>query len=179
MMEIARAVPSQTQESEERAFYDENPHVFETGERFRASHILLRVEKDASPERKAAVRVLAEGVFERVQKGESFAVLARQYSQDGDSAPKGGQLPVFSKREMVPAIQQAVEGLQPGQVSDLLETPFGFQIFELHERLPSQKTPFEKAREQAKQQLLAQRRKDALQALVRTLRERAKIETYL
>jgi parvulin-like peptidyl-prolyl isomerase len=179
MMEIARAVPSQTQESEERAFYDENPHVFETGERFKASHILLRVEKDASPQRKAEVRVMAQGVLDRVQKGESFAALARQYSQDGDSAPKGGELPLFSKWEMAQSIGAAVERLKPGEVSPLVETPFGYQIFKLYERLPSQTTPFEQAREQARQQVLARRRQDALQALLQKLKSQAKIETYL
>lgn len=179
MLQVAREIPSQTQEAEERAFFDSNPSVFETGERFRASHILLRFERDANPARKAQVRALAEGVLARVLKGESFAALARKYSQDADSAPKGGELPVFVKWQMVPAISQPIEGLKPGQVSDLLETPFGFQIFKLHERLPSQKTPFEQAREQARQQVLAQRRQKALQTLVAALRERAKIETYL
>jgi parvulin-like peptidyl-prolyl isomerase len=179
MMEIAREVPSQTQESEERAFYDANPQAFETGERFRASHILLRVEKGAPPERKAAVRALAEGVLERVRKGESFAALAKQYSQDADTASKGGELPVFSKWEMVPAISGALEGLKPGEVSPLVETPFGFQILRLYERLPSLKTPFEQAREQARQQVLAQRRQDALEALRHKLKSQAKIEIYL
>lgn len=179
MLQVARETPSQTEEAEERAFYDANPSVFESGERFRASHILLRVEKDAAPARKAAVRALAEGVLARLHKGEDFAALARKYSQDADSAQKGGELPLFAKWEMVPAITRAIEALGPGQVSELLETPFGFQIFKVHERLPSQKLPFEQSREQARQQILAKRRQQALQALVRALRERAKIETYL
>ena len=178
MIQVAQEIPAPL-ESEERAYYDANPAVFETGERFRASHILLRVEKDAKPARKAEVRALAEGVLARVEKGESFAGLAKQYSQDGDTAKKGGELPIFAKWQMVPAISEAVAVLLPGQVSALLETPFGYQIFKLHERLPSLKTPFEQAREQAKQQVLAQRRQQALQALVRTLRDGAKIESYL
>src|SRR5262245_33425360 len=89
MIQIAQEVPS-PQESEERAYYDANPAVFESGERFRASHILLRVEKDAKAARKAEVRALAEGVLARVQKGESFETLARKYSQDADTAKKGG-----------------------------------------------------------------------------------------
>jgi parvulin-like peptidyl-prolyl isomerase len=178
MIQVAQEIPAPL-ESEERAYYDANPAVFETGERFRASHILLRLEKDAKAARKAEVRALAEGVLVRVQQGESFVDLARKYSQDGDTAKKGGELPIFSKWEMVPAISEAVGALRPGQVSALLETPFGYQIFKLHERLPSLKTPFEEAREQAKQQVLAQRRQQALQALVRTLRDGAKIESYL
>jgi parvulin-like peptidyl-prolyl isomerase len=178
MIQIAQEVPG-PQESEERAYYDANPAVFESGERFRASHILLRVEEDAKPARKAEVRKLAEGVLARVQKGESFADLARSYSQDADTAKKGGELPVFAKWEMVPAIRDSLSGLQAGQVSPLLETPFGYQIFKLHERLPSLKMTFEQAREQAKQQVLAQRRQQALQALVRTLRSGARIESYL
>jgi peptidyl-prolyl cis-trans isomerase C len=179
MLQVAQQISNATDETEERAFYDANPSLFETGTRYRAGHILLRVEKDATDARKAQVRTLAEGVLARVRKGESFAPLARQYSQDADSAPNGGELPVFVQWQMVPAISQAIEQLKPGEVSGVLETPFGFQIFKLYERPPSQKTPFEQAREQAKQQILAQRRQQALQALVRSLRERAKIETYL
>jgi parvulin-like peptidyl-prolyl isomerase len=178
MIQVAQEVPS-PQESEERAYYDANPAVFESGERFRASHILLRVEPDARPQRKAEVRTLAEGVLARAQKGESFVDLARTYSQDADTAKKGGELPPFAKWEMVPAISEALSGLTAGQLSPLLETPFGYQIFKLHERLPSLKLPFEQAREQARQQVLAQRRQQALQALVRTLRSGARIESYL
>lgn len=179
MLEVARGVPDQIPEADQRAFYGANPQLFESGERFRASHILLRVPQGATLARKAQVRALAEGVLEKIRKGEDFASVARSYSQDADSAKAGGLLPPFSRAQMVPALAEAAAALQPEQVSGLVETPFGFQILKLHERLPSQKTSFEQARPQLKQHLLAEKRQQALQALVRSLRAQAQVETFL
>lgn len=179
MVEVARGVPEAVGEAEQRAFYAANPQLFESGERFRASHILLRVPRDAEPAHRVRVRELGLSLLERLRKGEEFATLARTYSQDGDTAQQGGLLPVFSAPEMVPALAQAVAGLRPGQLSDLVETPFGFQILRLHERLPSEKRSFEQARAQVQRALLAEARREALQALVRSLRARAKLETFL
>lgn len=179
MRAVAQTVPGPVPEAEARAYYDGNPQAFETGPRFHASHILILVPKDAAPAKKDEARKLAHDVLARVRKGEDFAKLAGEYSQDTESAKQGGRLPIFAKAQMVPAFGAAVEALTPKQVSEIVETPFGFHIVQLHERLPSQKATFEVAREKLAQHLLEQKRQQALQELLRTLRAQAKIETFL
>jgi parvulin-like peptidyl-prolyl isomerase len=179
LKKIDEALPSSVTDAEARAFYDANPKAFESGPRFLASHILIRVPADSSATRKAELRKEAEDLLARVNKGEDFATLARQYSQDTNSAAQGGRLPVFSKGQMVPAFADAVDALKPSQVSGPVETPFGLHIIQLHERLPSQTVTFELARETVVKHIQGQRRQQALQQLVGTLRAQAKIETFL
>jgi peptidyl-prolyl cis-trans isomerase C len=179
MRAVAETVPGPVSEAEARAYYDTNPQAFESGPRFHASHILIRLPKDASPTRKEELRQAAEGVLARIRKGEDFATLARETSQDTESGKQGGRLPIFAKAQMVPAFGAAVEALKPKQVSEVVETPFGFHIIQLHERLPSQKATFELVREKLAQHLLDEKRQQTFQELVRTLRAQAKIETFL
>jgi parvulin-like peptidyl-prolyl isomerase len=179
MKAVAQTVPGPIPDAEVRAYYDANPQAFETGPRFHASHILIRVPKDSTQAKKAELRQAAEGLLARIRKGEDFATLAGTHSQDSESAKQGGRLPIFAKGQMVPAFAAAVDALKPKQVSDVVETPFGFHVLQLHERLPSQKATFELVRERLGQHLLEQKRQQALQALVRTLRSQAKIETFL
>jgi peptidyl-prolyl cis-trans isomerase SurA len=70
----------------------------------------------------------------RIQAGESFAALATQYSEDPGSAQKGGELGFFKKRELVPEYEAAALKLEPGQLTDVVESQFGFHLIQLIER---------------------------------------------
>ncbi|MGV3589221.1 MAG: foldase protein PrsA, partial [Adhaeribacter sp.] len=70
----------------------------------------------------------------RIQAGESFATLATQYSEDPGSAAKGGELGFFKKRELVPEYEAAALKLEPGQLTDVVESQFGFHLIQLIER---------------------------------------------
>src|SRR5439155_4179082 len=161
--------------AEARAFYDQNPALFAAGERVRASHILLRVPEGAGPDVRQAQKAKAESALARVRKGEDFAAVAREVSQDPGSAPRGGDLGLFGKWQMVPAFEQAAFALPPGQVSDLVESPFGFHIIKVQERLPAGKVDFDSVKDQVKDRL-AQK---AVNDFVQGLKAKAKIETYL
>ena len=90
------------------------------------SHILIKQE--LSPERKAEVRKRAESLLERIRNGEDFRELATQHSDDPGSAPDGGDLGYFSRGVMVPEFEAVAFRLEPGEVSDVVETPLGFHI---------------------------------------------------
>jgi peptidyl-prolyl cis-trans isomerase C len=166
-------------DAEAEQFFNQNPDKFETGERLRARHILIRVPPDVAPGRRDEFRTKAEGLLARIRSGEDFAKLAGEYSDDVGSKGKGGVLQVFSKGQMHPSFEKVAYELKPGQLSDVVETPFGFHIIRLDERLPSEKLPFEAVKAEVKQYLQAQRQQASMQAFVNDLRAKARIETYL
>jgi peptidyl-prolyl cis-trans isomerase C len=176
--EASRA-PSEVSDQEALAFYQTNPTLFESGERLRASHILRRVPEGATPAQKQAVREEVTRLLARIRKGEDFAKIAREVSQDVGSAGKGGELDDFSRGQMTPAFEQAAFALKPGEISDIVETPFGFHIIQLHERLPSERMTFEAAKPSIRQHIVAARRQQSIERLVAALRAKARIETYL
>ncbi len=97
-----------------------------------ASHILIAYKgaMRANPKvtrTKAQAKQLAEQIDARAKKGENFAQLAKKYS-DGPSGVRGGDLGSFSPRQMVKPFADAAVALKPGQISGVVETPFGFHI---------------------------------------------------
>jgi peptidyl-prolyl cis-trans isomerase SurA len=94
----------------------------------------LMVAPVASEDRKAEARKKIEGLLDRVRAGEDFAELARTNSEDPGSAPYGGDLGFFGRGMMVPEVEEASYRLPPGQVSDVIESDFGFHILRVEER---------------------------------------------
>jgi hypothetical protein len=100
----------------------------------RARHILLRVPADATPAQRDSVYALAGSLSQRARVGEDFATLARAFGQDG-SAQQGGDLGLFGRNQMVEQFEQAAFALAAGEVSDVVETPFGLHIIKVEERV--------------------------------------------
>jgi peptidyl-prolyl cis-trans isomerase C len=166
-------------DQEAKAFYDGNPKMFETPERVRASHILLKVPEGSGPDVKASQRAKAEAALARVRKGENFAAVAKQISQDTGSAVQGGDLGTFGRGQMVPPFEQAAFALKPGQVSEVFESQYGFHIVKVFEHAPVGQVPFEPVKAQIKDHLAQARREKAVNDFLGGLKAKAKIETYL
>lgn len=172
-------VPSTISDEDARAFYEANAPLFDSGERLRASHILLRVPMEATPQQKEIVRAKAVALLARIRKGEDFAKLARENSEDKGSAGRGGQLDDFARGQMVTPFEQAAYALKPGEVSDVVESPFGFHIIKLIGRMPSERLQFEPTKPRIKEYVLKTRRQQHLDEFVSSLRAKARIETYI
>jgi hypothetical protein len=135
------------------------------GLQVRARHILLRVPADATPTQRDSLLALADDLKTRARAGQDFAQLARDYSQD-PAAQNGGDLGFFGRGQMVGPFEEAAFQLEPGQISEVVETPFGFHIIKLEERrLP----PFDEVQDAFRQELVFQRQIDAEEAYVRGL----------
>ena len=137
----------------ERA-YNDNFQLYSTPEQIRASHILLKTAgKD-----EAAVRAKAEDLLKQARGGADFAQLATKNSEDEGTAPKGGDLDYFGRGRMVPEFDEGAFALQqPGQISDLVKTQYGFHIIKLVERKPGSTRSLDEVRQQLTDQLSTER----------------------
>ncbi len=164
-------VPAATAtESEARAFFEENKARFNRPETARARHILV-------PDDANGARIIRE-IRARIERGEDFAVLAREYSIDG-SAQAGGDLGSFERGRMVPEFEKAVFSLPIGKVSQPVKTQFGWHLIRVDERTPARLADFNAERDTIA--LMAGRRATMtrMQAFVEELREKATVTIHL
>jgi len=171
MMEAEIAKLQPPTEADLKDYYDKNPDEFRG---VRASHILIRPEgfDDAAKEK---ARAAIDEVLKQGKGGADFAELAKKHSSDG-SAQAGGDLGFFTKGTMVPEFSDAAFALQPGQISDVVETQFGFHIIKVTERKDVQ---FAEATDKLRAFLSQKRQQDAQQAFLNDLKSRAKIEVLV
>jgi peptidyl-prolyl cis-trans isomerase D len=119
-------------EDDLRKYYEENASRYTSAEERRASHILIKADKDMSAEDRKKAREKAEALLAEVRKSpNSFAELARKNSQDPGSATKGGDLDFFAKGAMVKPFEDAVFGMKAGEISPVIESDFGYHIIQL------------------------------------------------
>jgi peptidyl-prolyl cis-trans isomerase D len=132
-----------------KAYYDEHrDDRFTEQEQVRASHILISVPPDADDAAKAAARKKAEDVLAKVKAGGDFAALAKESSGDPGSASKGGDLGFFPRGRMVSQFEDVAFTLEPGKVSEIVESPFGLHIIRVDEKKAGGPQPLEQVREQ-------------------------------
>jgi len=119
-------------EDDLRTYYQENLSRLAGQEERRASHILINATKDASAADRAKAREQAQALLEQVRKDpQSFAALAKQSSQDSGTAQSGGDLGFFTRGDMVKPFADAAYALKKGEISDVVESDFGFHIIQL------------------------------------------------
>ncbi len=114
-------------------YYRRNIDLFEITEQAKAAHILIKVDKTADDTQKEVRRSLAASLLQQLNEGKDFATLARANSDDPGSATQGGDLGYFGRGTMVAPFENAVFSMKPGDISDLIETDFGYHIIKLEE----------------------------------------------
>ena len=137
------------------------------GLQIRARHILLRMPPDATPAQRDSLMTVAKRLQAQAAGGADFAALAREHSQDG-SAPQGGDLGLFARGQMVQPFEEAAFALQPGQVSGVVETPFGLHIIKVEDRVMPD---FAQLEPQFRNEMKVQAQADAEEAYVKQLTE--------
>jgi peptidyl-prolyl cis-trans isomerase C len=178
MLDQELAPQLQVKPSEVSEFYEKNPDKFKQAESVHASHVLIAVPQGADDAAKKAARAKAEEVLRKARSGGDFAALARTYSNDA-SRQHGGDLGFFPRGQMVPAFENAAFALQPGQISDVVETPFGFHVIKVMEKRPAQTVPFGQVSARIEQYLQQEKRESKTKAFVEALKTRGKIEVLI
>ena len=166
-------------EEEARRYYDQNPAEMARPEAVRLSQIVVRLAPGgAAQAERTAARQKIEAILKEIRAGEDFAQLARRHSE-GAEAAAGGDAGLLIKGKGPPAIERVAFSLQPGQVSDVIESRLGLHIIKVGERRPEGPAPFAEVKEAIRARLLARERKERIRAYVERLKEQARVERHL
>ena len=167
--ELSRTSPPT--EEEIQTYYNENQAALASPATVTASHILISDPEHTDEKRAEITEILA-----KANGGEDFAKLAREYSDDTASAEEGGLVGTFSQDgEMVYEFESAAFALEPGQISDIVETEFGFHIIKVTEKTPAQIPTLDGAREDIVHLLLSIK----ISSLVKQWKAETKIQYFV
>ncbi len=176
----ARIVPQVTvSDVQADEFYRDHPDLFTRPEQVRARHILVRAEKDAAAEVRQAARQRLAQIRQEAQAGADFATLAQTHSEDPGSREKGGDLGFFGRGRMVKAFEEAAFTLPPNQISEPVETEYGYHLIQVTERQAAETVGLETVKPRILEHLKQQRIRERVEGYVEDLRKGAKIEKFL
>jgi peptidyl-prolyl cis-trans isomerase D len=160
-------------DAEIEEYYEENAEQFTRPEQRRARHILIKAGSSASEQELAEARNEAEQLLSQLRAGADFAELARQHSEDEGTISEGGDLGWFPRGRMVPEFDEAVFGMEPGELAGPVRTNYGFHVIRLEEIRQAGTQPLEEVREQIRSQLRFPQLREAQQEIARQIAEQA------
>lgn len=178
-LDAIRGGVGEVTDEELEAYYRDNERRLTLPEQVRVRHILLTWKPLGTTDDRAAIREQMAPILEQARAGADFAELARQYSEDYATGSGGGDTGLFHRGQMVPAFEDVAFALQPGEISDPVETPFGVHILKLEEHQDARLLPLEEIREQLRDHVRNERAEAAVAAEKARLRDAAKIEILI
>ena len=161
-----------------KSYYEQNAKRYTTDEQRRASHILITAPKDAPAKERSAAKAKAEGLLAQLRKNPGdFGRLAKENSQDPGSAERGGDLDFFGKGMMVKPFEDAAYKLKKGEVSDLVESEFGYHIIQVTDIKPGGVRSLEQVKDEIaaeiRKQLAAKKYTEMAETFSNTVYEQA------
>lgn len=151
-----------------KTYFEENKESFATPEQVEASHILVKDE------------ATAKEVINKLNAGEDFAALAKEYSTDKSNAENGGALGFFKRGEMVSEFEDAAFAMNVGDVSkEPVKTEFGYHIIKVTDKTEAKEADFETSKEEARKMLVEERVNEQYSNWVNDKMEEYEIKTYL
>jgi peptidyl-prolyl cis-trans isomerase SurA len=142
-------------DAEIRDYYDSHPELYGGEVRYHLRNILMPVPEFSTDAEKTAVRDKMKQLHSRILAGEAFADLARQYSQ-GPAAADGGDIGEFGDKALSPQIRAALDGLNPGGTTEVLDTDQGFQLFYLEAINRTEGKPLASVKDEIHQKLFSE-----------------------
>lgn len=164
-------------ETEVKDFYINNPNMFKQSEQVKASHILIKVDTQADKSAKDQANKKIKEIQKKLEDGGDFAALAKEYSE-GPSNVDGGDLGYFERGRMVKPFEDAAFKLKPGEVSDMVETPFGYHLIKVVDKKPESVVSYENAKERIAQYLEQEKKGKVLERNLEDMRQKAVIKTF-
>jgi len=165
-------------DAEVHEFYTANPEKMRLPEAVRARHILIKLAPDADEATRQSAREKLDAILTEARQGADFASLAREYSEDV-SAEQGGDLGYFGRGQMVKPFEDAAYALRPGQISEIVETPYGLHLIRLEDYREAQAIPEDRVRERIRALVREQKGRQAVEEKLRELRAKASIEILI
>jgi peptidyl-prolyl cis-trans isomerase C len=165
-------------DKESKEYYDDHPQMFKQPERVKASHILIKAEANVSDAQKVEARKKISEIQQKLKDGGDFATLAKEYSE-GPSNVRGGDLGYFRRGQMVKPFEDAAFAMQPNEVSDVVETRFGYHLIKVYDKKPEQVLAYADVKEKLAQRLKQQKVEKEASQYVDKLKRDAKIEKFI
>jgi peptidyl-prolyl cis-trans isomerase C len=135
-------------EEEMKKFYQEHEKDFAIPDQIKVRHILFDATKESSPEQKEKARAKAEGILQRLKKGEDFAALAKETSEDQNSAQKGGELGVITRgKTNSDEFEKIAFSLKTGELSSAVTTTYGFHIIRVDEKVEARTARYDEVKD--------------------------------
>lgn len=165
-------------DEEMQAFYTENIQRYTWPRAVRLREILIAFPDDGPVRSRSPYYLRAQEAYQRLMAGEPFESVAREFS-DSPTVMRGGEIGWINEEASLPSsIIEAAFSLQPGEISRIVETPFGYFILQVLERRPRQIVPFEEVRDLVADDMLLLQRQERRGELIERLRADAEIKIY-
>ncbi|HEY3897950.1 MAG TPA: peptidylprolyl isomerase [Chthoniobacter sp.] len=166
-------------DAEAEDFYKKNPDKFQMPEQVRASHILVKVPTDATPQVVVEKEKAAQAIADRVKKGEDFAKLAKELSEDPSAKENSGDLNFFTREAMVPEFSKAAFAMKKGDISDPVRSEFGYHVIKVTDRKEAETISLEKVKPQLVAFLEKQKKQEAIEKVIQEIRSKADVKINL
>lgn len=134
-------------------YFQEHRDDFKAEEQVKASHILIKLDENATAEDEAKAKEKIDNILAQIRAGADFAAMAKEHSEDS-SGPKGGDLGFFGRGRMVKKFEEAAFALSEGEISEPVRTNFGYHIIRLEEKKPAKYKKSEEVRDQVLEKMV-------------------------
>lgn len=165
-------------ESEMKLYYEGHKDEFKIPEMVKASHILIRLDASSSEDDRKKAREKAEDILKKIKSGEDFAKLASEMSEDPGSRTKGGDLGFFPRGRMIKPFEEIAFSMKPGEISDVIETQFGYHIIRVEEKKEESVETFDAAKERINQKLSQDQIKTKVAEFIENTMKDAAVEMH-
>jgi peptidyl-prolyl cis-trans isomerase C len=177
---LQKSLPQiEVSEEEAKKYYESHKSEYKEPEKVKLRHILIYVPQNADNKTKEKALNRARQIRAQLIKGAKFEELAKIHSDDMASREKGGDLGILRKGETLPEFEEKVFKLKPGEISQPILSPYGYHIVKVEKIIPEEILPFEKVKDQVKEDLKREKERIAMENMLKKLAEKYHPKIYI